>query len=151
VSENSTENKKSSAWLVRYSKILLWVIVAIGGLAYIVRYMSSLIPNSTLSTPSPLDLAATSGTIGGLILIGAFARPGKPLEKELKDIGKFFLGAAAFFTIAFLLLEWASVTNPPQLNWWQQAMSWVSAVVIVAAIGSISKALVELVFVLPKL
>ena len=136
---------------MRYLHILLWVVVAVGGLAYIVRYISSLVPNPPLSVPSPLDLAATSGTIGGLILIGAFAKSSSPLEKDLRKIGKFFLAGAAFFTIAFLLLEWASVTNPPQLNLAQQAMTWVSAVVIVAAIGCLAEALVELVFVLPKL
>ncbi len=98
-------------------------MVGLGGLAYIVHYISnlSLLTNSTTgSVPSPLDLAATSGTIGGLLLIGAFAKADNPQYNKLKRIGKFFLGAAAFFTIAFLLLEWARITNPPHLNLWQQ-------------------------------
>lgn len=154
----STKGKYSwddiPSWLLWLLKSLLFLMVSLGGLAYIVHYISTLtlLPNSTAGgIPSPLDLAATSGTIGGLILVGAFAKPGNPLEKKLKKIGKFFLGAAAFFTIAFLLLEWARITNPPQLNLWQQSMTWVSAIAIVAGIGSLANALVELVLALPKL
>lgn len=142
------------SWLLWLLKIVLFMMVALGGLAYIVHYISTLtlLPNSTAgSIPSPLDLAATSGTIGGLLLVGAFAKTGNPLENKLKKIGKFFLGAAAFFTIAFLLLEWARITNPPQLNLWQQGMTWISAIAIVAGIGSLAAALVTLVLTLPKL
>jgi hypothetical protein len=139
-------------WLLWLLKSVLFMMVALGGLAYIVHYISTLIPNSTAgSIPSPLDLAATSGTIGGLLLVGAFAKPDNPLEDKLKKIGKFFLGAAAFFAIAFLLLEWARITNPAQLNLWQQAMTWVSAIAIVAGIGNLADALVTLVLTLPKL
>ena len=61
------------------------------------------------------------------------------------------LGGVVFLVISFLMLEWARITNPPQLNTWQQAMVWFSATVIGLAILSPAWALTELVFVLPKL
>ncbi len=143
---------RSRNWVIWLLKSLLFLAVAVGGLAYVIHYISTLVPNSTAgSTPSPLDLAATSGTIGALLLVGAFAKPDNPIEKQLKEIGKYFLVAAAFLTIAFLLLEWARITNPPQLNLWQQAMTWVSSISIVVGIYGLARALVELVLMLPKL
>jgi len=151
MTETSKNNKSTpntiqefGIWVV---KIVLFFMVMVGGLSYVIHYISTLVPNPTTSTPSPLDLAATSGTIGALLLVGAFTKP----ENKLKRIGKLFLAAAVFFTITFLLLEWAAATNPPVLNFWQRLTTWVGAGSIVIGICSLADALVELVLLLPKL
>lgn len=145
------QGSERNSWLTWMLKGFLLLAVAVGGLSYVIHYISTLIPNPTTATPSPLELAGTSGAIGGLLLVGAFAKQGNEFEAKLRRTGKFFLGAAAYLTICFLLLEWARVTNPPALNFWQQAMTWIGAAAIVMGIYHLARALVDLVSLLPEL
>jgi len=142
-----SDNKRSwdmiPASALGFIRMLLQAIIFIGGFAYIVVYIES-----KGTTTSPIDIAATSGTIGGLLLIGAFTNPNDP---RLKKIGKNFLATAAYSTISFLLLAWAHITNPPHLDALQETMIWVSAIIIVLGLYYLALALVDLVLILPTL
>lgn len=140
------------SWLWDITVWLLFAMIAVGALAYTLHYILTLVPNSTIgATPSPIDLAGVSGTIGSLLLVGVFVRSGNPMEKELKGIGKAFLGAAVGFTIAFLLIEWVRIDTSKTLNAWEWIMVVGSDLSIILAGVSLAVALVWLVKILPKL
>lgn len=150
---NSKDGKTFwDGWLWQLMVVLLFVMIVGGALAYTLHYILSLVPNSSVgATPSPIDLAAVSGTIGSLLLVGVFVKSGNPMEKDLKGIGKAFLGAAVGFVIAFLLIEWVRIDTSKTLNVWEWMMAVGSDFSIILAGISLAVALTWLVKTLPKL
>jgi hypothetical protein len=80
---------------------IVWLISFFGILAYVIhyiQYIASLDPSKIQSLPTPIDLAAVTATIGGLILIGAFYKDKRDISNQEKE------NATQLKTIAKLLL-----------------------------------------------
>lgn len=96
-----------------------------GTLAWFVHYIASLANTPGLTqTVSPIDLAAVTATIGGLILVGAFYKSrderateeDKEITDDLKLIGKLILLSSACFVITYFLLEYVSTIKSNSLT-----------------------------------
>lgn len=141
--------------LLNFLSGLLYVLIAVGVLAYFITYIKSLVTHESVA--SPLNLAGIAATIGGLILVGAFYKEkGGTNEElalggELRRIAKFFLGAAVSLTIAFLLFEAVRLMNSPSLTWSDWLLIYVDAIAIAVAGGTLSFALARLARVIPRL
>jgi len=96
-----------------------------GTIAWFINYIASLanVANHQQAI-SPIELAAVTAALGGLILIGAFYR-GKnerttPEEREhtgdLKLVGKLIVASSACFIIAFFLIEYVRIITSPTLS-----------------------------------
>ena len=128
---------------------ILYTLSTLGVIAYFIKYIASL--TSGQPSVSPLELAAASGGLCGLILLGAFYQKGSQIEYSLKFTAKLFLTATVSFVIAFFLLELVSMIRSETLN----AAGWIAVIVtdIVIACGGISliAALVYSISLLRKL
>jgi hypothetical protein len=94
-----------------------------GTLAWFVRYIASLSNNPTQTQViSPIDLAAVTATLGGLILVGAFYKgkdannTEKVLANDLKLVGKLVLFSSACFIIGYFLIVYVSMINDTTLT-----------------------------------
>jgi len=118
----------------------------VGYISWFIRYIASL-PNapsaqqSSLLVLSPIDLAAVTATLGGLVLIGAFYK-GKnecatPSDREhsndLRFVGKSLLVASACFIIGFFLIEYVRLITSPVLSCSEQFYVIATDVVIAVA------------------
>jgi len=128
---------------------ILYALSTLGVMAYFIKYIASLA--SGQPSVSPLELAAASGGLCGLILLGAFYQKGSRIEYSLKFTAKLFLAATISFVIAFFLLELVSMIRSETLN----AAEWIAVIAtdIVIACGGISliAALVYVISLLRKL
>lgn len=128
---------------------ILYTLSTLGVMAYFIKYIASLA--SEQPSVSPLELAAASGGLCGLILLGAFYQKGSPIEHTLKLTAKLFLAATISFVIAFFLLELVSVIRSETLN----AAEWTAVIVtdVVIACGGVSliAALIYVISLLRKL
>lgn len=102
----------------------------VGYIAWFIRYIQSLLSapcpqQSSLLVISPINLAAVTATLGGLVLIGAFYK-GKngfltPSDRahssDLKIVGKSLLIASACFIIGFFFTEYVRLITSPVLSW----------------------------------
>ena len=126
--------------------IMTLIFSLFGYIAWFIRYIAPL-PNapsaqqSSLLVLSPIDLAAVTATLGGLVLIGAFYK-GKnecatPSDREhsndLKLVGKSLLVASACFIIGFFLIEYVRLITSPVLSCSEQFYVIVTDVVIAVA------------------
>lgn len=128
---------------------VLYSLVAVGIVAYFLRYISALVTREP--TPSPLQLATVAAALGGLILIGAFYKEKSPIEPELKRIAKLFLGAAVSFIIVFLLLQAVSMIKSPTLGWAEWLLVVMTGISITAAGITLCLALIFLIRVIRHL
>ena len=124
----------NSMW-VKYRGLCILGIMTLtlslfGYIAWFIHYIQSLVnapgvQQSSLLVISPISLAAVTGTLGGLVLIGAFYK-GKngfltPSDREhssdLKIVGKSLLIASACFIIGFFFIEYVRLITSPVLSW----------------------------------
>jgi len=105
--------------------IITLISSLVGTIAWFIHYIVSLanVANHQQAT-SPIELAAVTAALGGLILVGAFYR-GKnehatPKEKEhtgdLKLVGRLIVVSSACFIIAFFLIEYVRTITSPTLS-----------------------------------
>ena len=131
----------------------LYVLIVVGILAYLIKYIDALVHNKPVESPLQLALAATA--LGGFILIVAFyEREGdyeQKLKKELKRVAKFFLAAAVSFIIAYLLLFVIQSLNSPTLGPLDWFLGVFTAASMVSAAIFFAQALVELISILRNL
>ena len=141
--------------------MITFLLSLFGSFMWLYHYLQSLTllpnPNKVVIPPvSPIDLAATTATIGGLVLVGAFFRekatPGEMEQNnDLKLVGKLLLASSACFFIFFFAMEYVSSMNNSPLNVIQNIYVWATAfAVVIAAIG-VSWALGILVTIVRKL
>jgi len=116
-----------------------------GTYTWFINYIVSLANvTNRQQTASPIELAAVTAALGGLILVGAFYR-GKneratPAEREhtkdLKLVGKLIIASSACFIIAFFLIEYVRIITSPTLS----PLEWSYVIVtdVVAAIACIA-------------
>ena len=127
----------------------LYTLSSLGVMVYFINYIISLANDKP--TVSPLEIAATSGGLCGLILLGAFYQKGSPIEHRLKLAAKLLLGATISFVIAFFLLELIVSVKSEILN----PAEWTLVIVtnLVIAIGGLSLivALINVISMLRKL
>jgi hypothetical protein len=125
-----------------------------GTIAWFINYIASLanVANRQLAT-SPIELAAVTAALGGLILVGAFYR-GKneratPEEREhtedLKLVGKLIVASSSCFIITFFLIEYVRIITSPTLSPIELFYVIVTDVAAAIAVLSISVALSLLV------
>ena len=98
---------------------IVWLISFFGILAYVIHYIeyiASLDPSKIQSLPTPIDLAAVTATIGGLILIGAFYKNDTKLGQNLKTIAKLLLCSSVFFIVSFFTLEYVRLITSTTLS-----------------------------------
>jgi hypothetical protein len=143
-----------------YLGIITFVVSIIGAIIWFYHYLQSfgLLPNSQQTTTlitSPLELAAVTATLGGLVLVGAFykGRDERATTEEmehtkgLKLVGKLVLLSSACFIIAFFGTEYVRSINT-DLNLIQQIYIWATALAVVVAGISVSFALGILVTII---
>jgi len=135
---------------VKYNGYCILGIIALvtslfGTIAWFINYIASLADlTGRQQATSPIELAAVTAALGGLILVGAFYR-GKnervtPEEREhtkdLKLIGKLIVLSSACFIIAFFLIEYVRVITSPTLS----PIEWFYVIVtdVVAAIAGLT-------------
>jgi hypothetical protein len=137
-----------------YLGIITFILSGFGAIMWFLHYLQSFrnLPNPQQATPlitSPIDLAAVTATLGGLVLIGAFYRERptdeqKELTKDLKCIGKLILLSSACFIIAFFGTEYVRSIDTT-LNLMQTLYMWATAAAVAIAGLSVSVALSILV------
>ena len=133
---------------------IVWLISFLGILAYVIHYIAyiaSLDPSKIQSLPTPIDLAAVTATIGGLILIGAFYKNNTELGQNLKTIAKLLLCSSVFFIVSFFTIEYVRLITSPTLS----IVEWfyvVSTDIAIAVAGlTIWVALGLLIRVIPRI
>lgn len=105
---------------------LLGIVTLVGSLAgtitWFVDYIVSLANTSNQSQViSPIELAAVTATLGGLVLVGAFykgtneraTREEYEVTTDLKLIGKIILISAVCFIITYFLLGYVHTLDSP--------------------------------------
>jgi hypothetical protein len=134
--------------------VIVWLISFFGILAYVIHYIAyiaSLDPSKIQSLPTPIDLAAVTATIGGLVLIGAFYKNNTELGQNLKTIAKLLLCSSVFFIVSFFTIEYVRLITSPTLS----IVEWFYIVSTDIAIGiaglTIWAALGLLVRVIPRI
>ena len=140
--------------------LITFILSLFGSFMWLYHYLQSLAllpnPNSVITPPvSPIELAATTATIGGLVLVGAFFREkASPDEneqnKDLKLVGKLILASSACFLVFFFAMEYVRSINTP-LNTIQQIYIWATAFAVVIAAYCVSWALGVLVTIVRRL
>ena len=132
-----------------------------GSLMWLYHYLQSLalVPNPdkiVIPPVSPIELAATTATIGGLVLVGAFFREKATpddieLNSNLKLVGKLILASSACYLIFFFAMEYVTAMNNSPLNAIQQVYIWATASAVVIASFCVSYALGVLVTIVRRL
>ena len=141
--------------------LITFILSAFGSIMWVYHYLQSfaILPNpQQVPTPviSPIDLAAVTATLGGLVLVGAFYRgkdegatdEQKELTKDLKLIGKLILLSSACFIIFFFAMEYVRSMNTLPLNLVQHLYADATAIAAVIAGVSTSIALSILVTII---
>jgi len=153
--------RKTYSIILEISAIIVWVLSFFGILAYVIhyiQYIASLNPSKIQSLPTPIDLAAVTAVIGGLILIGAFykdkgdvPKQEKQKAKHLKTIAKLLLCSSVFFIISFFTLEYVRLITSPTLSLAEWFFVISTDVAISVAGVTLTFALGYLVRVIPRL
>ena len=128
---------------------LLYMLIVVGILVYVIRYIDSLVHDKPVD--SPLQLALVASALGGFILLGAFYGQTPAVRIHLKRIAKSFLAAAISFIMVYLLLNIVHLMKSPTLSWIDQAIVYAAAFFITSASVSFALALVWLTRILRKL
>jgi hypothetical protein len=122
---------------------------ALGSIAWFINYIVSLADLATRKTAtSPIELAAVTAALGGLILVGAFYRDKKDTTQDvdrehtsdLRIVGKFTVLSSACFIITFFLVEYARLITTPTLSAFDGFMIIIADVAAIIACLSISAA-----------
>jgi hypothetical protein len=145
-------------WRLGYSWIfglITFIGSLIGTLTWFIHYIAPLANTPTqLQAVSPIDLAVTTATLGGLVLIGAFYKEGNISDKDqrnaalLKTVGKLILTSSVCFIITYFLVEYLSEIKEVN-NAWDWFIEIITDIIAFAAGITISVALSLLVAVLP--
>lgn len=96
---------------IRIGKIAIYAffypILAAGVTFYFIQYVAR------LKEPPSFELAIISTVIGGFALSSGFLRQASPgLQRKIRGIGSFYLGAAVAFIVVALVMPMLNVAQP---------------------------------------